>query len=80
MKFILAPEIIKLYKNSPNIDSLHLSQNSLNHKDAALLTLALDESKDNFKSKIKILDLSKNNLGKEGAKVFAPILPKNSTL
>jgi hypothetical protein len=42
--------------------------------------LALDPSRENFASKIKIIDLSKNNLNKEGAKTFAKIFEINNII
>jgi|NOAtaT_5_FD_contig_111_381240_length_1875_multi_2_in_0_out_0_3 hypothetical protein len=36
-----------------------------------MLVLALDPTRANFCSKVRILDLSKNAFGKEGAKIFA---------
>lgn len=74
------PEIINFYTKSPNVESLHLSRNQLNYQDAGLLTVALDETQIKGVSKIRILDLSRNEFGKEGAKIFATILPKNNTL
>ena len=42
--------------------------------------LALDPRKANFKSQIKVLNLSKNNLGREGMKALAEVLPHNNIL
>lgn len=78
--FDKAPKIIDLYTQSTCVESLHLSNTQLNQKDAALLALALDETIQKPKSKIKILDLSKNQFGKEGAKIFFEVLSKNSIL
>jgi hypothetical protein len=40
----------------------------------------LDPKRDNFASQIKIIDLSKNNLSKEGAKTFAKIFKINNII
>jgi hypothetical protein len=42
--------------------------------------LAIDPRRENFKSQIKVLDLSKNNLGKDGIKALAEILPFNQII
>ncbi len=45
-----------------------------------MLVLALDPRRANFVSQIKVLDLSKNALGKEGIKILAEVLPYNNIL
>jgi len=42
---------------------------------AEVLSLAVDPRRANFKSQIKVLDLSKNNLEKDGIKALADVLP-----
>ncbi len=48
--------------------------------DADMLSLSLDPRRSNFLSQVKILDLSKNLIGKEGAKVLAHIFEYNNIL
>lgn len=57
-----------------------MGSNNLNKNDADLLSLALDPTRADFCSNIRVLDLSKNAFGKEGAKIFATILEKNHIL
>jgi Ran GTPase-activating protein (RanGAP) involved in mRNA processing and transport len=47
---------------------------------ADVLVLALDPRRASFVSKIKVLDLAKNSLGKDGIKSLAEILPHNNIL
>jgi Ran GTPase-activating protein (RanGAP) involved in mRNA processing and transport len=42
--------------------------------------LALDERRVGLQSKLKVLDLSKNNLQKDGVKTLAGVLPYNNVL
>jgi len=74
------PPLVQLITQSPKLVNLQFKQCSLNKSDADLFLLALDPTRPNFKSKIKILNLSFNNLGKEGAKTLASVLEKNKTL
>ena len=64
------PEIVQLLARSPNLENVSFSQGYLNKSMAEILVLALDPRRANFKSKIKVLDLSKNNLGKDGIKAL----------
>jgi Ran GTPase-activating protein (RanGAP) involved in mRNA processing and transport len=47
---------------------------------ADILVLALDERREKLKCQLKVLDLSKNNLDKEGIKVLAGVLSYNNVL
>jgi hypothetical protein len=51
---------MKLFARSKNLNALQLSNCKLNKKDADLLSLALDPTREHFASNIKVLDLSKN--------------------
>lgn len=57
-----------------------LSSNGLSKSFAEILSLAIDTRRPNFVSKIKVLDLSKNNLGKDGIKALAEVLPHNQII
>jgi Ran GTPase-activating protein (RanGAP) involved in mRNA processing and transport len=46
---------------------------------ADILVLALDERRER-RCQIKVLDLSKNNLDKEGIKILAGVLPYNNVI
>ena len=74
------PEFVQLLARSPNLENVSLSQAGLNKNMAEILVLALDPRRAEFKSRIKVLDLSKNNLGKEGLKALAEILPHNNII
>lgn len=74
------PEILQLFSRCPKIESLTLSSCSLNKNDADLLSLALDPTREGFASRIKVLNLSKNLINKEGAKIIASILEKNNII
>lgn len=65
--------LIKFYARTKGLETLLLSGTGLNKSDAELFTIALDSTRPYFESRIKILDLSKNYLGKEGAKIFSEI-------
>lgn len=62
------------------MESLLLSQTGLNRNIADVLVLALDPRRPQFCSKIQVLNLAKNNLGKEGMKILAEVLPHNNIL
>ena len=47
---------------------------------ADILVLALDSSRVGLKCQLKVIDLSKNNLTKEGIKQLAQVLPNNNVL
>jgi Ran GTPase-activating protein (RanGAP) involved in mRNA processing and transport len=74
------PEYVKLFAQSPCLESIHLRSTNLGKNIAEVFVLALDPRRANFVSKIKVLDLSKNMLGKEGIKILAEVLPHNSIL
>ena len=74
------PPLVKFIARSPLLTNIQLNQCNLNKQDADVLALALDSTRPYFVSKIKILNLSRNLLGKEGAKTFAGVLEKNHTL
>lgn len=74
------PNLLKLIARSSNLVSLQFKNCKMNKKDADLLSLALNTAREHTKSNIKVLNLSKNNLTKEGAKVIAKILEVNKSL
>ena len=45
-----------------------------------ILLIALDSRREGLKCQLKVLDLSKNNLQKEGIKMLAEVLPHNYVL
>lgn len=57
-----------------------MSGTGLKNNDADFFTVVLDPRRANFASQIKILDLSKNNFGKEGIKTFSKIFEYNNIL
>lgn len=69
-----------MLSKSPKLTSVSFKQTGMSKNFAEILVLALDPRRDDFKSKIKILDLSKNNLGKEGIKALAEVLPHNNII
>ena len=62
-----------LCKNK-NLVSLNLSQKALNHKDADLLSIVMIPKVPTDQIYVKILNLAKNALGKEGAKILSVII------
>lgn len=62
-----------LCKNK-NLVSLNLSQKGLNHKDADLLSIVMIPKVPTDQIYVKILNLAKNALGKEGAKILSVII------
>jgi len=74
------PPLVKFIARSPLLVNIQLNQCSLNKQDADVLTLALDSTRPNYCSKIKVLNLSRNVLGKEGSKTLAGVFDKNHTL
>lgn len=57
-------EYVKLFAQSPCLESINLKNTGLLRNMAEILVLALDPRRESFVSKIKVLDLSKNSLGK----------------
>lgn len=74
------PEFVKLLADSPKLNTLHLRDTKMQRNIADILVLALDNRRQGFKSQLKVLDLSKNNLLKEGVKLLAEVLPYNNVL
>lgn len=74
------PEYVKILADSPHLNTLHIQSTGMQKNMADILVLALDERREKLKCQLKVLDLSKNNLDKEGAKVLASILPYNNVL
>lgn len=58
------PQYVKLFAQSPCLESINLKYANLQKNIADVLVLALDPRRANFITKIKVLDLSKNFLGK----------------
>lgn len=74
------PDFVQLLARSSKLTSVCISQANLSKQFADILVLALDPKRAEFFSKIKVLDLSRNNLGKEGMKTFAGILVNNNII
>lgn len=72
------PNYVKILARSSKLESVQLSGASLNKNFAELLVLALDPRRAEFCSKIKVLDLSKNNLNKDGIKALSEVLAVNN--
>jgi Ran GTPase-activating protein (RanGAP) involved in mRNA processing and transport len=69
-----AQELARVLKGNTTLETLNLSGNKLQAASVALSELLVDSNA------LRILDLSNNNLGDEGATRLGDILPKNSTL
>ena len=74
------PEYVKILADSPHLNTLHIKSAGLQKNMADILVLALDQRREGLKCQLKVLDLSKNNLDKEGLKVLAGVLPYNNVL
>lgn len=74
------PPLVQLITQSSKLVNIQFRQCNFNKTDADLFLLALDPTRPNYNSKIKILNLSRNILGKEGTKTLASVLEKNKTL
>lgn len=51
-----------------------MSKTSLGKAFAEMLSLAIDPRRPNFKTQLKVLNLAKNGLGKEGIKAISKTL------
>jgi len=71
---------VKILARSNNLTNVSLSSNGLRKNFAEVLSLSIDSRRANFKSQIKVLDLSKNNLDKDGIKAIADVLPYNQII
>jgi len=74
------PPFVKLIARSKELTNLQLARTNFSYKDADILALALDPTRAEFCSKVRILNLSRNNLGKEGVKTLATIFEKNNII
>ena len=74
------PDFVKLLGNSPNLNTLELKSTKMQKNIADILVLALDSNRVGLKCQLKVIDLSKNNLTKEGIKQLAEVLPNNNVL
>ena len=74
------PDFVKLLARSSKVENVQLAQCNLNKNDADALVLALDPTRPNYTSNIRVLNLARNNLGKEGVKTLAAIFEKNHTI
>ena len=74
------PDFVKLIANSPQLHTLELQKTGMQKNMADILVLALDSRREGLKCQLKVLDLSKNNLTKDGLKVLAEVLPHNNVL
>lgn len=73
-------DFIKLIARTKTLTSLQLSGCGLTKNDADLLQLSLDPTRAGFCNQIKILNLAKNNLQKEGMKSLAKIFSVNNII
>ena len=71
---------MKILADSQNLSSLHVKSTGLQKNIADILVLALDERRVGLKCQLKILDLSRNNLQKDGVKMLAGVLPYNNVI
>lgn len=74
------PEFVKLLADSPNLLTLELKSTKMQKNIADILVLALDSRRLKTQCQLKVIDLSKNNLMKEGIKQLAEVLPHNQVL
>lgn len=74
------PDIVKLIARSEKLETLSLCQTNQTKSMAEILLLALDPRRPNFTGHLKTLNLSRNSLGKEGAKTLAEAIMPNQTL
>lgn len=74
------PNWVNLLRESPKLETVDLSSTQQQKNFAEILFLALDERIPDLNSKIKVLNLSKNRLGKEGAKLLAEVIEHNHFL
>ncbi len=66
------PDVVKLIARSERLETFSLCQTNQQKSMAEVLYLALDpERQKDFSCRLKVLNLSKNSLGKEGAKMLA---------
>ncbi len=73
------PEYVRILADSPRLNTLHIKSAGLQKNMADILVLALDERRER-RCQIKVLDLSKNNLDKDGMKILAGVLPYNNLI
>lgn len=57
-----------------------MQSTNLQRNIADILVVALDSRREGLKCQLKVIDLSKNNLQKEGIKLLAEVLPHNKVL
>jgi hypothetical protein len=74
------PILVQAIHNNHNLTTLALSHRSLMKAEAELLFLALDPTRTGNQGNIRVLNLAKNNLHKEGAKIIAQLLEVNTTI
>jgi hypothetical protein len=74
------PNWVNLLRESPRLETVDLASTQQQKNFAEILFLALDERIPDLNSKIKVLNLSKNRLGKEGAKLLAEVIEHNHFL
>ena len=74
------PKFVKLLARSPALVNVGLSGTNLENSFAEMLSLAIDPRRPEFVSHIKVLNLSKNILGKEGIKAIAKTLCCNQII
>lgn len=74
------PDLVRLIARSEKLETLSLCQTNQGRSMAEILQLALDPRRPDFLGQLKALNLSKNSLGKEGAKILAEAIMPNKTL
>lgn len=74
------PIFVSTIQKANTIDTLLLQGRYLKKSEAELLYLTLDPTRNNLHGNIKYLNLARNDLQKEGAKVIAQLLEVNQTV
>jgi len=72
--------MLQLIARCTSLEVLHLSGCGLKKHDCDLLAMALDPTREHFANRIRVLDLQKNAIGKEGVKALASVFETNKQL
>lgn len=74
------PDWVKLLADSQKLTTLELKNTKMQKNIAEIMVLALDSTRNLLQCQLRVIDLSKNNLQKEGIKQLAEVLPRNNVL